>query len=645
MISSLIDKITKGQKKPTKSPKKQTSANQSVRPNAKNNKSQGSRKTQVNASGKTRVNKEQYEKSSTIKKDNSQSDNGTQAAQSSANSANPQKNKASRSPSQSAITKDATKAEVNEVMEFAGRILTAPGEDMEVGDVQRGVVAILENGTMVATRTDKLHPGVLSARTLAEKRGFNIKRTLYVDLDVIRKIYEKAKTRGDKVRSSDDITKMEKDFLDLVANASSLNASDIYIRVDRFEANVTLRVNGVIRHVGQMPANYAHDMLGASFAMSRDSDASYMRYAIQSTRVSDTNTVLPNNVQALRLQFTPLSDGGRYLVARLLYNQQHVEGSDVNMLGYSKQQVSEIKMMRNRPYGMNIISGPTGSGKSTTLQLALSAQMEAKNFQINIMTIEDPPEYAIKGASQVPILNANTADERSAKFRAAIASALRSAPDIIMVGEIRDSASSSLAFEAAMTGHQVWTTVHANNAISIVDRFRDWAVEDFKLTDETLVTGLIGQRLIRVLCPNCKIPYTAARNITNRLKQPLVNEERESIFIDRFTQEHVDCFYYCNEEGCDHPKCDGGYSGRTVIAECIMPDADFMDLIRDGKKREAVRYWMNELGGILMIEHAAAKVIAGKVDPRDAENKIGSFNAIEKKRLDSILVISNEYRN
>lgn len=543
-----------------------------------------------------------------------------------------------------AQVKEATPTEIRDILNFSGRVLTAPGEDLEVAEDVRRVVAIFENGTVIATKADMLDPRVVSARTAAERRGIRIARTLFVDLDVIRRVYQAYSSRSSSYSGAKkDVTRMEKDFLALVREAANLNASDIYIQVERFEADVAFRVNGVIQPVRQIPADYAHDMLGAAFAMSRDSDASYQRYQIQSTRVSDVDTILPEGVQALRLQFTPLSDGGRYLVARLLYSQQHVDGTDVDMLGYAQQQVEAIKIMRNKPYGVNVIAGPTGSGKSTTLQLTLSAQMEEKNNQIRITTIEDPPEYTIRGASQFPILNAATDEERREKFRQAISSALRSAPDIIMVGEIRDRASASLLFEAAMTGHQAWTTVHANNAISIIDRFRDWDVEDFKLTDETLVTGLIGQRLIRVICPSCRIPFNEARKMKGKTGLPFVPEKKEKLYRALFGDDVEKYLFFNNPEGCDHAKCSNGYIGRTVIAEIILPDATFMDLIRSSKKRDALSHWKSRLNGILMLEHVAAKVVAGIVDVRDAENRIGSFVDLEKERLHIVHKISKEY--
>src|SRR5690606_21821495 len=153
-------------------------------------------------------------------------------------------------------------------------------------------------------------------------------------------------------------------------------------------------------------------------------------------------------------------------------------------------QVNMIKRMRALPMGINIIAGPTGSGKSTTLQRCLSTLIRERRREISVFTVEDPPEYVIDGAQQMPVTNANTADERKAQFTKAINASLRSDPDVIMIGEIRDSSSAKLAFEAAMTGHQVWTTVHATDGLTIVSRLKDIGVEAYKLFDSTVVTGL-----------------------------------------------------------------------------------------------------------------------------------------------------------
>jgi general secretion pathway protein E len=168
-----------------------------------------------------------------------------------------------------------------------------------------------------------------------------------------------------------------------------------------------------------------------------------------------------------------------------------------------------------------------------------------------------------------------------------------------------------LAFEASMTGHQVWTTLHANDALTIPFRMRDLDVEDYKLSDPDLLTGLISQRLVRILCPNCykrveehELGYGLLARLEN-LDIPLEKLRKH------------------NPDGCEKCGVGNGYKGRSVIAEIILPDAKFMEYIRNDDKVSAEKYWLTSLNGRCLIEHMIDRVRAGEVDPVDAERIMG----------------------
>jgi len=396
-----------------------------------------------------------------------------------------------------------------------------------------------------------------------------------------------------------------------------------------------MRKDGVMTNIRQVRADWASDLCAAAFNMADASDSSYRTHEYQGARISEIRTPLPEGVQAIRLQFNPLPNGGRYMVARLLYANSVVDyEGDVDTLGYAASHIEQLRRMRRKPFGINIISGPTGSGKSTTLQRALVALMREKRNQVNVITIEDPPEYVIAGAAQLPVLNAATEEERNEKFRAAITAALRSDPDVIMIGEIRDRSSSALAFTAAMTGHQVWASLHTNDAISILDRLKDQGIENYKLSDHTLVTGLIGQRLIRKLCPHCRIPFADAKK--SKIVTPSLLHGLEKIFAAGAKPDGV---FFAGSGKTKQCRCREGYIGREVVAEVICPDAGFMRFVRDGNKIEAVEYWISELGGITILEHAIQKALAGTCDPRDVEDKAGELRGFDEKRAEAVLGI------
>lgn len=520
--------------------------------------------------------------------------------------------------------READEEMIAELLKWDGDVPTAPGGVIETTEEQRLHCAYLGNGTMLVTKLDPLNPQVMQVRYALRRANRPIRIEYLVELDIIRKIYEATERRTGGARSRAGTTEMQAEFLKLISEAAGRRCSDIHVKVERYEAEVRVRADGVMQHLRQLPAAFASDLCAAAFNMADASDSSYRPYEYQGARVSDVNQPLPDGVQAVRLQFNPLPNGGRYMICRLLYaSSDAADSGDIDTLGYNKVHVEQIKRMRKKTFGINVVSGPTGSGKSTTLQRALSALMREKRGTINVITIEDPPEYVIAGAAQLPVTNAATDEERNEKFRQAISASLRSDPNIIMIGEIRDRASSALAFAAAMTGHQVWASLHANDSISILDRFRDQEVDDYKLSDHTLVTGLIGQRLIRRLCEKCKIPFHEA-NANGVIDYELAEE------VIRITGDRSAEVFVANECGCDH--CRGGYSGRVVIAECIVPDQVFMEHIRRRDKDGAVKYWLSQLDGLTMLEHAVQKMVKGWADPRDVEDTAGMLSEFDIER-------------
>jgi len=183
-----------------------------------------------------------------------------------------------------------------------------------------------------------------------------------------------------------------------------------------------------------------------------------------------------------------------------------------------------------------------------------------------------------------------------------------------MIGEIRDTPSASLALQAAMTGHQVWTTLHANNSIAIVDRLIDLGVPAEILCDPAIVSGLVSQRLVKTLCPHCKV------SLKNAIGSLSIREEYERIakYIDL---ESV----YIKGEGCD--KCSGsGLLGRTVVSEVILPDNKIMEFLRARNKSSAIDYWMRSAGGKTMLMDAVDKVNAGLCDPFLVEDVVGPID-------------------
>ena len=533
--------------------------------------------------------------------------------------------------------REASAEVVAALLNLKGSVLTAPGGIAELTPTQAQYVALLSTpegrNILVVSKDYALHHETSSARSAFRRKGLVWQNEFLVDLDVIRRIYEGATPLQPAVKQG-DTAQMQREFITLLQKAAQVRSSDIHIVVHRYEATVKIRSDGVMMKLQDLTSSVALELCQAAFAMADASDPTYMPMEYQGARVTERSLKglkFPEGVQAVRLQFNPLPAGGRYMIARLLYAQKVGSKADIDELGYAPNQIRQIRDMRRKPYGINIICGPTGSGKSTTLQRGLTALMREKPG-INVITIEDPPEYVIEGAAQLPVTNAKTADERSEKFRQAITAALRSDPDVIMIGEIRDGASAQLAFEAAMTGHGVWASLHANDAISILDRLRDQKVETYKLCDATLMTGLIGQRLVRRTSDKHAVSFeegVALGFVDEATAEAIRAAAGDRIAGVRFAGTH-------KFEDADKAKA---YDGRSVVAEVILPDQKFLDLVKGDRKPEAVRYWLEELDGMTMLEHAFVLMCKGMLDPRELEDKIGLVRDIDTSRIEHVFAM------
>jgi general secretion pathway protein E len=530
---------------------------------------------------------------------------------------------------------------LQDLLTYTGSVLTEPNGPVPVSEQERLYAVLLEDMRLLVGKGQHASPTVAQTRQIIRNSGYEVSGIYSVPLGVIRGVYEAARLRKEGNKAASEKIPMQQAFLEIVQKASRMKASDIHLRVGRSEAELNFTIDGLLRHIDQLPAQRAHGICSSAFAMADASDPTYNLYEHQGARISIQKSagLLPEGVQSLRLQFNALVNGGRELVVRILKESSGAgEGGDVDTLGYTRHHVVAIQKIRRKPFGVNIISGPTGSGKSTTLHRALTALIRENKNQKKLITIEDPPEYIYEQASQLPVTNAQSAEERKEKFTQAINAAMRSAPHIIMIGEIRDNASAALAMEAGMTGHQVWASLHANDAASILDRLKDKEVEEYKLLDHTLMTGLIGQRLIRRICPHCRVPIEHVLKCDDLGKYSLSQG-----LLDRLnyaTKGDLAGIHVVNPEGCD--KCEKGQAGREVVAEVIAPDQEFMTLYRSGDKDGAISHWIEKLDGMTIQEHAITKMMRGACAPWDVEDKTGDLGDFCPDRFDKIMKMSGE---
>ena len=256
---------------------------------------------------------------------------------------------------------------------------------------------------------------------------------------------------------------------------------------------------------------------------------------------------------------------------------------DKKELGFAPDELERFDHMMSHPHGIIFVTGPTGSGKSTTLYTALS---ELNKDEVNIVTVEDPVEAALEGINQIQVNN-----KVNLTFATALRSILRQDPDIIMIGEIRDSETASIAVQASITGHLVVSTLHTNNATGTLDRMVDMGVERYMLADS--VVGVIAQRLVRKLCPHCR----KKRLATAEEKRIMHLTEEESVEI----YEPVGC-NLCN---------DTGYYGRKGIFEIMEMNEEIQRLIAEGSDSKNLIYAAKRNGMRTLRENGVLDVLAG----------------------------------
>lgn len=497
-------------------------------------------------------------------------------------------------------------------------VLTSHGGDFSVSDELREILCYMDDGRLLISKSHKFNPHVhgFIGRLNRMGRPYQI---LHVDLSVIAKAYAGVASENNHRTASD----MQRTAKLLFEKAVELRASDIHMRISkRDKTRIFFRVHNDIEFVEEHPFDYGDQLCSTIYqAMADVSDSTFEPLSRQDARIADQSKI-PIKLDGIRIATSPQVDG-YIMVLRLLYNDA-LDTTDLSALGYNDVQRDAITFMKRRPTGVNIIGGPTGSGKSTTLQRILASVIKESEGRKHIITVEDPPEYPIPGAVQTPVTNADSEEERSRAFQQAIKAAMRLDPDVIMIGEVRDTPSAKLAVQAAMTGHQVWTTVHANSAFSIIDRLVDLGVPMQMVADPSIITGLVCQRLLKVLCPNCKKPFTDAMD---RYSEKDVRRIMGVVRVDNA---------FVRGDGCENCR-KSGTVGRTVVAETIVTDERLMSFIRKQDRIGAIDYWRHYQSGLTMLDHAVEKINEGIVDPFQAEDVVGplSMGMIERDSTSS----------
>lgn len=326
-----------------------------------------------------------------------------------------------------------------------------------------------------------------------------------------------------------------------IYDALKLGASDIHLEATAFGLQIKYRIDGVLAHIAAVPGREIVEQVVSRIKVMAELDIAERRIpqdgrfklSIRGQELDYRVSVMPSII-------------GEDVVIRILDKRKltdQLQALRLDLLGFDEHTLTEIRQLAQKPYGMLLVTGPTGSGKTTTMYAALS---EINHGQDKIITIEDPVEYQLPGILQIPVN-----EKKGLNFARGLRSILRHDPDKILVGEIRDPETAHIAIQSALTGHLVLTSVHANNVFDVLGRFLHMGVDTGSFV--AALNGIVAQRLVRLICTECAAPH-----------QPSALELSDS----GITEQQAALMTFRRGQGCG--LCRGtGYRGRHAIGEIL----------------------------------------------------------------------------
>jgi type II secretory ATPase GspE/PulE/Tfp pilus assembly ATPase PilB-like protein len=394
-------------------------------------------------------------------------------------------------------------------------------------------------------------------------------------------------------RLTSDISPIIRLVDSVIFSALQRRASDIHIETQDDAVHVKYRIDGVLQPAMRSLQKQFHSSIISRIKVMAELDIAEKRVP-QDGRFK---LRVPGKTIDFRVSIMP-SVHGEDAVIRILDKESISEQFTelrLDILGFPELELRRFRKYITEPYGMVLVTGPTGSGKTTTLYAALS---EIKSIEDKFVTIEDPVEYQLKGITQIPIN-----EKKGLTFARGLRSILRHDPDKIMVGEIRDPETAQIAIQSALTGHLVFTTVHANNVVDVLGRFLNMGVEPYQFV--SALNCVLAQRLVRLICVHCKRPATITEAV-------LVESGLDPAMLANTR------FF----EGAGCLECGGtGYKGRTAVCELLDLTDRIRDLILDRRPTSEIKKAAREEGMRFLRDSAVEQVLLGRTTLREI-NKV-----------------------
>jgi type IV pilus assembly protein PilB len=465
-------------------------------------------------------------------------------------------------------------------------VMADPSNIVNVNEIELALARPLEVAVGPANRiADILEKSESTQRVLDEAtEGFSLQ------------LVQEAEDGGE-VLSIDRITADSSPIIRLVDsilfNAIQRRASDIHIETQDREVVVKYRIDGVLYQAMKSIDKRHHSTIVSRIKVMSELDIAEKRIP-QDGRFK---VKFSGRTIDFRVSIMPTVHG-EDAVIRILDKEStsaEFKSLDLNVLGFEEDTKRQLRKFINEPYGMVLVTGPTGSGKTTSLYACLS---EIRSTEDKIVTIEDPVEYQLQGITQIPVN-----EKKGLTFARGLRSILRHDPDKIMVGEIRDEETAQIAVQSALTGHLVFTTVHANNVVDVIGRFLNMNVDLHNFV--SALNCVLAQRLVRRICVHCKRPA--------RVSDTLLDDS--GLDADRYRD-----FTFYEGGGCI--ECNGtGYRGRLAIAELLNLSDNIRQLIIDRRSAAEIKRAAKAEGMRFLRESALQKVFAGETSLYDI-NKV-----------------------
>ncbi|MFA6410907.1 MAG: GspE/PulE family protein [Candidatus Buchananbacteria bacterium] len=514
----------------------------------------------------------------------------------------------------------------DKIIEVKSKFLNIPLADLQGRQIPKKVLNLIpqevaENYKMVPFEQEgnELHVGLINPQNfkaieavefLAQKANLKVRYYIISNIS-FREAFRQYQILGEEVKEAlagineeagiaksftDESKEMEeviksapvsKMVLVIIRHAIDGRASDIHIEPTMKDTKVRYRIDGILRTSLVLP-KYIHSAIVARIKVlanlkldeSRKPQDGRIRLTIEGRDID------------FRVSTLPLFEGEK-IVLRILDTQAQVPALD--QLGFNPIHIELIKEVIKKPHGLTLLTGPVGSGKTTTLYTILTMLNQEG---VNIVTLEDPIEYYISGVNQSQIN-----PEVGFSFASGLRAILRQDPNIVMLGEIRDKETTELVVHASLTGHMILSTLHTNSAIGAIPRLMDLGAEPFLLS--SIINLVIGQRLARKICPDCKVQSEVPETIMKRIK-----EQIDSVPAKYLKDVKTDKLVFYKGQGCAH--CGNlGYQGRIAVSEVIDVNNELRELINQGGDVTAIKKALAKQDFITLTQDCLIKALQG----------------------------------